>query len=52
MQAILVRPEIHQALQRGGFDVVAKPPTALAARISKEVPMWREIVKTIGLKRE
>jgi tripartite-type tricarboxylate transporter receptor subunit TctC len=52
MQSILVRPEVRQALQRGGFDVVAKPPAALAARIAKEVPMWRDIVKATGLKRE
>jgi tripartite-type tricarboxylate transporter receptor subunit TctC len=52
MQAILARPEIRQALQRGGFDVVSKPPEALAARIAKEVPMWRDIVRVTGLKRE
>ena len=52
MQAILARPAIRQALQRGGFDVVAKPPAALAARIAKEVPMWRDIVTVTGLKRE
>ena len=52
MQAILERPAIRQSLQRGGFDVVSKPPAALAARISKEVPMWRDIVAVTGLKRE
>jgi len=51
-QAILAQPAIQQALQRGGFDVVAKPPAALAARIAKEVPMWRDIVTITGLKRE
>jgi tripartite-type tricarboxylate transporter receptor subunit TctC len=52
MQAILARPTIRKSLQQGGFDVVAKPPAALAARISKEVPMWRDIVAVTGLKRE
>jgi tripartite-type tricarboxylate transporter receptor subunit TctC len=52
LQTILKRPEIRQSLERGGFDVVAKPPAALAARITKEVPMWRDIVTVTGLKRE
>lgn len=52
MQAILARPAIRELLRRGGFDVVAKPPAELAARISKEVPMWRDIVAVTGLKRE
>jgi tripartite-type tricarboxylate transporter receptor subunit TctC len=52
LQSILKRPEIRQSLERGGFDVVAKPPAALAARIAKEVPMWRDIVTVTGLKRE
>jgi tripartite-type tricarboxylate transporter receptor subunit TctC len=50
--AILARPEIRRSLERGGFDVVAKPPADLAARIAKEVPMWQDIVKVTGLKRE
>lgn len=52
MQAILARPEIRQTLERGGFEVVAKPPAALAARIANEVPMWRNIVTVTGIKRE
>ena len=52
LQTILKRPEIRQSLERGGFDVVAKPQAALAARIAKEVPMWRDIVTVTGLKRE
>lgn len=52
LQTILKRPEIRQSLERGGFDVVAKPPAVLAARIAKEVPMWRDIVTVTGLKRE
>ncbi|WP_198164977.1 tripartite tricarboxylate transporter substrate-binding protein [Rhodoplanes sp. Z2-YC6860] len=47
-QAILARPAIRDALQRGGFDVAAKPPAELGARISKEVPMWRDIVAGDG----
>jgi tripartite-type tricarboxylate transporter receptor subunit TctC len=52
LQTILKRPEIRQSLERNGFDVVAKPQAALAARIAKEVPMWRDIVTVTGLKRE
>jgi tripartite-type tricarboxylate transporter receptor subunit TctC len=51
MQTILARPAIHDALQRGGFDVVAKPANELAARISKEIEMWQNIVTVTGLKR-
>lgn len=51
-QAILTQPAVRQVLQRGGFDIVAKPAAALAARIAKEVPMWRNIVAVTGLKRE
>ncbi len=51
IQAILARPAIREALQRGGFEVVAKPPAELAARISKEVTMWHAIVTVTGLKR-
>jgi tripartite-type tricarboxylate transporter receptor subunit TctC len=50
-QAILTQPAVRQVLERGGFDIVAKPAAALAARISKEVPMWRNIVTVTGLKR-
>jgi tripartite-type tricarboxylate transporter receptor subunit TctC len=52
LQMILKQPGIRQSLERGGFDVVAKPQAALAARIAKEVPMWRDIVTVTGLKRE
>ena len=51
-QTILAQPAIRQALERGGFDIVAKSATGLAARIAKEVPMWRDIVAVTGLKRE
>jgi tripartite-type tricarboxylate transporter receptor subunit TctC len=51
MQTILGRTAIREALERGGFDVVAKSPALLAARISKEVVMWQEIVTATGLKR-
>ena len=51
MQGILARPAIREALQRGGFEVVAKPPAELATRISKEVTMWHDIVTVTGLKR-
>jgi tripartite-type tricarboxylate transporter receptor subunit TctC len=52
LQMILKQPGLRQSLERGGFDVVAKPQAALAARIAKEVPMWRDIVTVTGLKRE
>jgi tripartite-type tricarboxylate transporter receptor subunit TctC len=51
-RTILGRTPVREALERGGFDVVAKPPTELAARISKEVVMWQEIVTVTGLKRK
>jgi tripartite-type tricarboxylate transporter receptor subunit TctC len=52
MQAILARRAVREVLERGGFDVVAKPPAELAARISKEVTMWQNIVTVTGLKQK
>ncbi len=51
-QAILARPDVRKTMRRGGFDVVAKPPAELAARISKEVTMWQDIVRVLGIKQK
>jgi tripartite-type tricarboxylate transporter receptor subunit TctC len=48
--ALLLRqPDIKQALERAGLDVVAKPPSELAERIAKEVTMWNEVVAAAGI---
>ena len=52
MQIVLAQRAVREALERGGFDVVAKSPGELAARISKEVRMWQSIVTATGLKQQ
>ena len=49
VQVILEQPAVREPLQRGGFDVVAKPGNELATRISKQVAMWHDIVAATGL---
>jgi tripartite-type tricarboxylate transporter receptor subunit TctC len=51
-QAALAKPAVSQVLEVGGFDVVARSPEQLAARISSEVTMWNDVVTVIGLKRK
>ena len=48
--AILQKPDIREKLQKAGFEVLAKGPDGLKARIATEVPMWREIVAQTGIK--
>jgi tripartite-type tricarboxylate transporter receptor subunit TctC len=47
--AILKRPEIDNRIQIMGFEVLARPPDALKARIAKEVPLYKDIVSKAGI---
>ncbi len=47
---ILKRPETTAKLNAAGFDVNARGPAELKARIAKEVPMLKEIVTQAGVK--
>jgi tripartite-type tricarboxylate transporter receptor subunit TctC len=43
--AVLKDPDVTEKLRAVGFDVRAAGPKGLAARVAKEVPMWREIIQ-------
>lgn len=48
---ILNRPAMRDKLTQSGFDVEAKDGKGHLARIKKEVPMFREIIKSAGIKK-
>jgi tripartite-type tricarboxylate transporter receptor subunit TctC len=43
--AVLKEPEVADKLRGIGFDVRAAGPKGLAARVAREVPMWRDIIQ-------
>jgi tripartite-type tricarboxylate transporter receptor subunit TctC len=47
---ILARPDIKEKFAKSGLPVVAEPPEVFAARIRREVPMYKEIIDKAGLK--
>jgi tripartite-type tricarboxylate transporter receptor subunit TctC len=49
--AILNRPDIRDRLVQSGFAVEAKPGKVHAERISREVPMFRELISKAGIKK-
>jgi tripartite-type tricarboxylate transporter receptor subunit TctC len=48
---ILNKPEMRERLAKSGFDVQAKDGKGHAARIAKEVPMYRKIIDSAGIKK-
>jgi tripartite-type tricarboxylate transporter receptor subunit TctC len=48
---ILARPEMKRKLTEAGFDVTAKDGKGHAARIAKEVPMYKKIIEDAGIKK-
>ena len=48
--AVLGRPEMKGKLSELGFEVQAKDGKAHMARVTKEVPMFREIITQAGIK--
>ena len=42
---VLKDPEVSNKLGDVGFDVRAAGPQGLAARVAKEVPMWRDVIQ-------
>ncbi|MBX6426773.1 MAG: tripartite tricarboxylate transporter substrate binding protein [Variibacter sp.] len=46
----LHKPDMRQKMQNAGFLVQAKTAEEHAARIAREVPMFREIIKSAGVK--
>jgi tripartite-type tricarboxylate transporter receptor subunit TctC len=43
--AVLKEPDVAEKLRGVGFDVRAAGPKGLAARVAREVPMWREVIQ-------
>ena len=48
---ILNKPAMKQKLTQSGFEVTAKDGKAHMARVTKEVPMFREIIAQAGIKK-
>jgi tripartite-type tricarboxylate transporter receptor subunit TctC len=48
--AIMRKPEIREKMMKASFEVHPEGPRELAARIAREVPMWREVVDKAGIK--
>jgi tripartite-type tricarboxylate transporter receptor subunit TctC len=41
---VLKDPQVQEKLRGIGFDVRADGPAGLAARVAREVPMWRDVI--------
>jgi tripartite-type tricarboxylate transporter receptor subunit TctC len=50
LTAILDRGDIREKFVKAGLPVTAEGPDAFRARITREVPMYREIIEQAGLK--
>jgi tripartite-type tricarboxylate transporter receptor subunit TctC len=48
---ILSKPEMRERLTKSGFEVTAKDSKGHMARITKEVPMFRDIIAQAGIKK-
>jgi len=49
--AILDKPEMKKKLTEAGFEITAKDAKGHAARIAKEVPMYKKIIEDAGIKK-
>ena len=50
--AILQKPEMRARLRTIGFEASATGPDALKARLTRELPLWREIISTAKLQQQ
>jgi tripartite-type tricarboxylate transporter receptor subunit TctC len=48
---ILAKPDFRKKLVDAGFDVTAKDAKGHAARISREIPMFKKIIEDAGIKK-
>src|SRR5215813_9861598 len=48
--AIMRKPEVRDKMLKASFEVKPEGPQALAARIAREVPMWKDIVDKAGIR--
>ncbi|MCO6415468.1 tripartite tricarboxylate transporter substrate binding protein, partial [Siccirubricoccus sp. KC 17139] len=42
---VLAKPDVQQRYRLGGVPVVGEGPEGLKARVAKEVPLWREVIR-------
>ncbi|MCO6414949.1 tripartite tricarboxylate transporter substrate binding protein [Siccirubricoccus sp. KC 17139] len=49
---VLAAPQIAARLRAAGFELRLAGPQALADRIVREVPLWREVIRAAGLPQE
>jgi tripartite-type tricarboxylate transporter receptor subunit TctC len=49
---VLAMPDVDSSLKRQGLDPAALTPATFGARISKELAMWRKLIKEAGIKAE
>ena len=52
VRVILNKPDVRERMLKASFAVKFEDPDELAARIAREVPMWKELVDLAGIKIE
>ena len=52
VRVILNKPDVRERMLKASFAVKFEDPGELAARIAREVPMWKELVDRAGIKIE
>ncbi|MBK1658825.1 Bug family tripartite tricarboxylate transporter substrate binding protein [Paracraurococcus ruber] len=43
--SVLARPDVQQRYRTGGVPVLAEGPEELRARVAREVPLWRDVIR-------
>jgi len=49
---VLDSPDVKANLEKQGLELTPGPPEALSARISTDIAKWREVIESIGLRKE
>jgi len=52
VRAVLDSPDVKANLEKQGLELTPGPPEALSARISTDIAKWREVIESIGLRKE
>jgi len=50
VMAIMRKAEVREKMLKASFELKPEGPEALAARIAREVPMWKDIVDKAGIR--
>lgn len=48
--AILGRPDVLEIMRKGGYTVIGKGGDAARAHVTREVPMWKEVIDKANVK--